>query len=224
MKIGDIVEFKKTKNRYRIAGYGRMKDPKGNGWFDAVIYETYMDYDPDEDDYMKTGSFNIYVREKDDFESKFEFSIPKVQVYNSDTGQPIYEFGVSEKLLSTYFEEGFGGNKAIHSETKAPSTSLEAWCQTLAGDILIGGMTTADERLTQEVLEKIRTDLADGKFGENIVALGQIQMLIFFLTVPMDSPAPEGIIEEPVEEPIEEPIEEPAEEIVTEPAEDVTNG
>lgn len=204
MKINDIVEFKKTKNRYRIAGFGRMKDPKGNGWFDAVIYETYMDYDPDEDDYVKSGTSNVYVREKDDFENKFEISIPKVQVYNSETGQPIYEFGVSEKLLSTYFEMGFGGNKAIHSETKAPSTSLEAWCQTLAGDILIGGMNTADERLTQEVLEKIKADLADGKFGENIVALGQIQMLIFFLTIPMDSPAPESVSENPEEAVIEE--------------------
>ena len=80
MKIGDIVEFKKTKNRYRIAGYGRMKDPKGNGWFDAVIYETYMDYDPDEDDYNRATTSNIYVREKDDFEEKFEFSTPKVQI------------------------------------------------------------------------------------------------------------------------------------------------
>ena len=209
MKINDIVEFKKTKNRYRIAGFGRMKDPKGNGWFDAVIYETYMDYDPDEDDYVKSGTSNIYVREKDDFENKFEISIPKVQVYNAETGQPIYEFGVSEKLLSTYFEMGFGGNKAIHSETKAPSTSLEAWCQTLAGDILIGGMNTADERLTQEVLEQIKADLANGKFGENIVALGQIQMLIFFLTIPMDSPAPESVSENPEEAVIEElPVEE----------------
>lgn len=214
MKIGDIVEFKKTKNRYRIAGYGRMKDPKGNGWFDAVIYETYMDYDPDEDDYNRAATSNIYVREKDDFEEKFEFSIPKVQIYSSETGQPIYEFGVSEKLLSTYFDLGFGGNRSIHSNVKDPNTSIEAWCQTLAGDILIGEMNTADERLTQEVLDQIKSDLAAGKFGENIVALGKIQMLIFFLTIPMDASAAEPVEEGAVPEfDAEAPAEVPVEEV-----------
>lgn len=191
MKIGDIVEFKKTKNRYRIAGFGRMKDPNGSKWSDAVIYETYMDYDPDEGDYTKASTIDVFIREKTDFDEKFEISIPMVQIYNSETGQPVYEFGVSERLLKEYFDLGFGGGKSIKASTKDPKVSIDVWCQTLAGDIVIGGMKTADERLTQEVLEKIRKDMEEKKFGENIVALSQIQMLVFFLTIPIDDSSEE---------------------------------
>jgi len=82
MRIGDVVEFKKTKNRYRIAGFGRMKSPGNGKWVDAVIYETFMDYDPDEEEYTKVEP-TVYIRELEDFEDKFEISLPKVQIYNS---------------------------------------------------------------------------------------------------------------------------------------------
>jgi hypothetical protein len=183
MKIGDIVEFKKTKNRYRIAGFGRMKNPGNGRWTDAVIYESFMDYDPDEDDYVKSIEPSVYIREKEDFEDKFEPSIPKVQIYNSETGQPLYDFGVSEKLLSTYFDLGLGGAKHVLVDKKPDNMTIEVWCQTLAGDILISGMTKADERISQEILDQIRKDIDSGKFGTGVAALAQIQMLLFFLTI-----------------------------------------
>ena len=204
MKIGDIVEFKKTKNRYRIAGFGRMKNPGNGKWLDSVIYEQYMEYSQETDDYKKTEP-SVYIREKEDFEDKFEPSIPKVQIYNSETGQPLYDFGVSEKLLSEYFDAGLAGQKHIFLEsTKPENMTIEAWCQNLAGDILIGGKKEADDRITQEALDRINADLADGKFGSGITALGQIQMLIFFLTVRMNEP------EQTVEGPNEVNNDEPA--------------
>lgn len=190
MKIGDIVEFKKTKNRYRIDGFGRMKNPGNGKWHDAVIYEQFMDYDPDEDDYTKSEP-SVYIREKEDFEDKFEPSIPKVQIYNSETGQPIYDFGVSEKLLSRYFEAGFAGMTSVHPETKRPNEGLDSWCQSLAGDIIIGGMTTSDTRIDQPLLDQIRKDLAEGNFGKGVEALAKIQMLIFFLTIRTQEPQSE---------------------------------
>ena len=206
MRIGDIVEFKKTKNRYRIAGFGRMKNPGNGKWLDSVIYEQYMEYDPETDDYTKMEP-SVYIREKTDFEDKFELSIPKVQIYNSDTGQPIYEFGVSEKLLSEYFDLGFYGQKHVFLDKKPENMSIDAWCQNLAGDILIGGMKEADERITQEVLDRINSDLAGGRFGSGINALSQIQMLVFFLTVRLNEPEPTAVQEarEGINEEMSEP-------------------
>lgn len=195
MNTGEIYEFKKTKNRYRIAGFGRMKNPGNGKWLDAVIYESYMDYDPDTDDYTKS-EISAYVREKEDFEDKFELSIPKVQIYNSETGQPLYEFGMSEKLLSEYFNSGFGGAKHVFLDKKPENMTIEAWCQRIAGDIVISGMTTADERLSQEVLDKIKEDLAAGKFDSGIEALSQIQMLLFFLTIRINEGPKENVPEE----------------------------
>jgi hypothetical protein len=205
MKIGDIVEFKKTKNRYRIAGFGRMRNPGNGKWVDAAIYEAYMDYDPDEDDYTKTDP-SVYIRELEDFEDKFELSIPKVQIYNSETGQPLYDFGVSEKVLSEYFGRGQGGGTQVHIEVKPENVAVEAWCQTLAGDILIAGMNKEDERISQEVLDQIRNDLNSGKFGTGVSALAQIQMLLFFLTIKTaeNYPASEGNSEEEQVETINE--------------------
>jgi hypothetical protein len=212
MKIGDIVEFKKTKNRYRIAGFGRMKNPGNGRWTDAVIYEQFMNYDPDEDDYTKSEP-TVYIREQEDFEDKFEPSIPKVQIYNSETGQPLYDFGVSEKPLATYFDMGFGGAKHVLLDKKPANMSIESWCQNLAGDILISGITKADERLSQEVLDQIRKDIGLGAFGSGISALAQIQMLLFFLTVRTNE-EPEGEVEEKPEDVIIN--EETTEEVVPE--------
>ena len=214
MKIGDIVEFKKTKNRYRIAGFGRMKNPGNGKWLDSVIYEQYMDYDPDEDDYSKSIGGGVFIREKEDFEDKFEYSIPKVQIYNSETGQPVYEFGVSEKLLSKYFEAGFAGSTSVHPETKKENETFENWCQSLAGDILIGGMTTADLRIEQPLLDQIRKDLEAGNFGKGVSALASIQMLIFFLTVrTQEEQQPQEPTEALDPETVDDETEEPKEEV-----------
>lgn len=211
MRIGDVVEFKKTKNRYRIAGFGRMKSPGNGKWVDAVIYETFMDYDPDEEEYTKVEP-TIYIRELEDFEDKFEISLPKVQIYNSETGQPLYDFGVSEKLLSEYFDRGQGGAKSIHVEVKPENMAIEAWCQTLAGDILIAGMNKEDNRISQEVLDQIRKDLDAGRFGKGVTALAQIQMLLFFLTIKTSENYPSSE-EESVENISEEELSSVSEEV-----------
>jgi hypothetical protein len=49
-------------------------------------------------------------------------------------------------------------------------------------------MKESDDRITQEALDRINSDLLDGKFGSGITALGQMQMLLFFLTVKMNEP------------------------------------
>jgi len=90
--------------------------------------------------------------------------------------------------------------------------AIEAWCQTLAGDILIAGMDKEDNRISQEVLDQIRKDLDAGRFGKGVTALAQIQMLLFFLTIKTaeDYPSSE---EESVENISEEELSSVSEEV-----------
>lgn len=185
MNINDIVEFKKTKNRYRIAGFGKMKNPSTGEWIDSVVYENFQTY-VEKFGYTAPEKSEVFIREKEDFESKFELSIPKVQVFNynpqTNTRQLIYDFGVGEFILSKYFDKGFGLRTAVKYTEEMGDTNR--FCQTLAGDILIGEMKKADSRISQALLDEIRKDIKTGTFKKNITGLGEIQNLLYFLSVP----------------------------------------
>lgn len=185
MNVNDIVEFKKTKNRYRVAGFGRMKVPGQKGWLDSVVYENFQDYD-EILGYVAPKEIKIYTREKEDFEAKFEPSIPKVQVFNTQDGRMIYDFGLPENVLARYFDEGYGlaGSLTISDEAKK---NLPMFCQGLAGDILIGSMKTADDRISQKLLDAIKKDIKSGVFAKNAQGMAEIQNLLYFLCIPDDS-------------------------------------
>ena len=196
MNVNDIVEFKKTKNRYRVAGFGRMKVPGQKGWLDSVVYENYQDYD-ETLGYVAPKEVKIYTREKTEFESKFEPSIPKVQFFNTQDGKMIYDFGLPESVLVRYFDEGFGLARSLTISDEAKK-NLPLFCQTLSGDILIGDMRVADERLTQKLLDALRKDIKEGVFAKNVQGMAEIQNLLYFLSIPDDSEKKEE--EKPVEE------------------------
>lgn len=67
MEVGTVVEHKDKESTsgyshdgiYRIMDFCRMKNPTTREWVDAVIYRNIRTYD-------------IYVREKNDFENKFK--------------------------------------------------------------------------------------------------------------------------------------------------------
>lgn len=67
MEIGNVVEHIKKKNTsgyphdgiYRVMDFCRMKDPTTRKWVDAVIYRDIITYE-------------IFVREKSDFENHFK--------------------------------------------------------------------------------------------------------------------------------------------------------
>ena len=201
MNVNDIVEFKKTKNRYRIAGFGRMKVPGSKEWLDSVVYENYQDRD-EVLGYVSPKEVKIYTREKADFEEKFEQSIPKVQVFNTQDGRMIYDFGLPENVLARYFEEGYGlaGSLTISDEAKK---NLPMFCQNLAGDILIGGLKKADDRISQKLLDAIQKDIKAGTFKKASQGLAEIQNLLYFLCIPDDSQKEEnkeGVDEDDQEE------------------------
>jgi hypothetical protein len=185
MNVNDIVEFKKTKNRYRIAGFGRMKTPGSKDWLDSVIYENFQDYD-ETLGYVSPKEVKIYTREKEEFEEKFEVSVPKVQVYDTRDGRMIYDFGLPENVLARYFDEGFGlgGSLKLSDEAKK---NIPAFCQALAGDILIGGMTKADDRIDSKLLDTIKKDIKAGVFKKSTQGMVEIQNLLYFLCIP-DTP------------------------------------
>jgi len=209
MNVNDIVEFKKTKNRYRIAGFGRMKVPNAKGWVDSVVYENFQDFD-EKLGYVGPKDVKIYTRELKDFEAKFEISVPKVQVFNSQDGKMIYDFGLPELVLARYFDEGYGLRTSVHLSEEGLK-NVPMFCQTLAGDILIGGMKTADERIEQKLLDAIKKDIKAGIFEKNTVGLSEIQNLLYFLCIPDDekkdeTPVPEekpvGVPDDETEEPL----------------------
>lgn len=67
MEIGDIVEHIKKESSseyphdgiYRIMDFCRMKNPTTREWIDAIIYRNIKTYE-------------MYVRDKSDFEQKFK--------------------------------------------------------------------------------------------------------------------------------------------------------
>lgn len=182
MNVNDIVEFKKTKNRYRIAGFGRMKVPNAKGWVDSVVYENFQDFD-EKFGYVGPKEVKIYTRELKDFEEKFEISVPKVQIFNSQDGKMIYDFGMPEVVLARYFDEGYGLRASI-TIPEEYQKNVPTFCQILAGDILIGGMKTADERISQKLLDAIKKDIKAGVFEKTTVGLSEIQNLLYFLCIP----------------------------------------
>ena len=202
MNVNDIVEFKRTKNRYRIAGFGKMKDPNGKDWLDSVVYENFQIY-KEEFGYVPPEKSEIFTRELKDFESKFELSIPKVQIFDSRDGRMVYDFGLGEFILSRYFDNGFGlRNHIKYSEEKDGDVGI--FCQRLAGDILIGEMKKADGRISQELLDAIRKDIKGGVFPKTTSGLGQIQNLLYFLSIPESKKEEETAAEgEPISEPLE---------------------
>lgn len=67
MKNLDIVRFKETGNLYQILSLNcKMKNPHTREWQECVIYQSLMDK------YGKNIEHNIWVREKSDFNLKFE--------------------------------------------------------------------------------------------------------------------------------------------------------
>ncbi len=186
MKVEDIVEFKKTKNRYRIAGFGRMKNPSNGKWVDSVIYEAISEYKEDYG-YIPTER-GVYIREKSDFEEKFEQSVPAVQIMDSRTGQFIYDFGVPEFLLAKYFDLGYAG-----SVNYKPESGIEAdkFCYNLAFNILVCDQEKADEKIPQELLDEIRGDIKAGKFKKTPEGVSELQSLLFFLSI--KSPETQGV-------------------------------
>ena len=181
MKVNDIVESKKTKNRYRVAGTGKMKLPGDDTWLDSVVYESFQDYAEDSG-YVAPKETVVYIREMADFESEFEPSVPKIQIFDKNTGNYIYDFGISENLLVKYFEAGFGlRSSVLYKESLG---DLPTFCQILAGDILIGGMDKADERISQELLDAIRGDVESGTFGRTAKGMIELQNLLYFLAIP----------------------------------------
>lgn len=67
MEVGNVVEHKDKESTsgyshdgiYRIIDFCRMKNPTTREWVDAVIYRNVRTYE-------------MYVREKNDFEDKFK--------------------------------------------------------------------------------------------------------------------------------------------------------
>lgn len=206
MKVEDIVEFKKTKNRYRVAGFGRMKSPSDGKWVDSVIYEALSEW-KEGYGYLPTER-NVFIREAKDFEEKFEPSIPIVQVMDSRTGQYIYDFGVPEVLLGKYFEKGFSGQVNYSPDLKI---DVDKFCYNIAFDIIVGDLKKADGRLSQELLDEIRKDIKAGEsFKKTPEGITELQSLLFFLslktTQPAEEPAgQEAIAPEEVAAPVPEP-------------------
>lgn len=180
MKVNDIFEFKKTKNRYRVLGFGSMKDPSDGEWLDSVIYEPYQEYKKGAG-YVPYTNKKIYVRETADFLDRFTPSIPPIQIIGPDGGL-VYEFGVSEEILSRYFTDGFGMGKEVHGP--ADMRLLGEFAQSLGADIMLTDMKKADERISQGLLDAIRKDIKAGVFSKNLGGLREVQNLIYFLSIP----------------------------------------
>ena len=79
MKINDIVEHKNKESEsgyshervYKIIDFCRMKNPTAYEWVDGVIYRN-------------IGTFELFVREKIDFENKFIIGTGTVKYANTD--------------------------------------------------------------------------------------------------------------------------------------------
>lgn len=73
MYKNSIVEFTKTKNRYKILQFdSKMKDPTTRKWLDSVIYQECKKFNSLTKEYINIDNGKIYVREKKDFLRKFE--------------------------------------------------------------------------------------------------------------------------------------------------------
>lgn len=180
MKVNDIFEFKKTKNRYRVLGFGSMKDPSDGEWLDSVIYESYQEYKKGIG-YLPYLNKKIYIREIADFLDKFTPSIPPIQIIGPDGGL-VYEFGVSEELLSRYFTDGYGMANHVHGPDDMGL--LAEFAQNLGADIMLVEMKKADDRISQDLLDVIRKDIKSGVFKKNLGGLRELQNLLYFLSLP----------------------------------------
>lgn len=49
-----------------------MKNPQTREWQECVIYQSLMDYNPETKGYTENPDHHIWVREKIDFNEKFE--------------------------------------------------------------------------------------------------------------------------------------------------------
>lgn len=73
MKNLDIVRYKETGNLYKILSLDcKMKNPQTREWQECVIYQSFMDYDHETDSYIKNTCQHSWVREKTEFNTKFE--------------------------------------------------------------------------------------------------------------------------------------------------------
>lgn len=179
MNINDIVEFKESKNRYRIAGFGQMKDPTTGNWLDSVVYESFQDYVPDYG-YVAPKEVVAYIRELKDFSSNFEPSIPKIQIIDSSTSKYVYNFGVPEILLAKYFDLGYGLGTSLYPGGE----DHQEFSKKLAWNIMSGKVKKDDTRIDPKLLEEIKKDIKAGKFSDSLEGLTQIQNLLYFLCIP----------------------------------------
>lgn len=73
MKNLDIVKYKGTGNLYQILSLDcKMKNPQTRDWEECVVYQSLMDLIPETGEYKENTSHNIWVREKIEFNLKFE--------------------------------------------------------------------------------------------------------------------------------------------------------
>lgn len=73
MKNLDIVRYEGTGNLYKILSLDcKMKNPQTRVWEECVIYQSYMDYDPETGSYTENSDHHTWVREKIDFNTKFK--------------------------------------------------------------------------------------------------------------------------------------------------------
>lgn len=73
MKNLDIVRFKETGNLYQILSLDcKMKNPQSRAWEECVIYQSLMDLDPETGEYKENTLHHVWVREKIEFNLKFE--------------------------------------------------------------------------------------------------------------------------------------------------------
>ena len=71
MYDNSIVEFWRTKNRYKVLNMNsKMKHPETGDWIPAVIYQEYKVLDKT-GEYIETTNGQVYIREKTDFINKF---------------------------------------------------------------------------------------------------------------------------------------------------------
>lgn len=69
-----IVRFKRTGNLYKILSTNcKFKNPETREWISAVIYQSYKILKDGE--YFDDPEQNIWVREFQDFNNKFELSL-----------------------------------------------------------------------------------------------------------------------------------------------------
>lgn len=73
MKNLDIVKYKETGNLYKILSLDcKMKNPQTREWQECVVYQSLMDYDPTTESYIENHDHHIWIREKIEFNTKFE--------------------------------------------------------------------------------------------------------------------------------------------------------